>query len=390
MPITRIGQKGDGFTSTNNSSTTPLAGSATFTGTGEQNNAAQVGVMVKTDQTATLYFDFSNDGTNWDSTFPVAGFGVAAGISEFHTAVKLGRYFRVRLVNESTSAQTYLRLTTYFGDNFVPSVAPLNQTAGLDQDAIFTRNTIAQDEIVLGRRTGVTNWAKFATRDGLTAAGGEQTIWSEGSTDFVPLTAGDTFDIAYDSTTDGAGGSATGATELTFFYIDDDGLPQTAVHVLGSSGSDTTSFSGLGINRVAVSASGSNEANVNDITITDTTGGATQAFIGAEDSVTHQAIFFCGSNHQAVVKGLFINVAKLSGGSAPRVLVKGYSYNRNIQTRFETFRYLIDTEQEGHVSIPDSDGFRMTETDVLYFVADTDTNSTDIVMRFDVVEYQLD
>lgn len=130
-----------GETSTNNSTTTPLASGATFTGTGEQNDYANVGVMVKTDNTGTLYFDFSNDGSNWDSTFPVNGFDVVADVSEFHTAVKLGRYFRVRLVND-TGAQSYLRLTTYYGQNFLPSAAPLNQSINDDSDAIISRSVL--------------------------------------------------------------------------------------------------------------------------------------------------------------------------------------------------------------------------------------------------------
>ena len=113
-----------------NSSTTPLGSGETFTGNGEQNTFPQVGVMVKTDNSGVLYFDFSGDGVNWDSTFPVAGFQVASGIPEFHTAVKLGRYFRVRFVNDS-GAQTYLRLFTYYGMNFIPSNSPLNQSIGI-------------------------------------------------------------------------------------------------------------------------------------------------------------------------------------------------------------------------------------------------------------------
>lgn len=90
-----------------------------------------------------------------------------------------------------------------------------------------------------------------------------------------------TADITYNSGTDGAGGGATGATQLYFFYIDSNGLPAEAAHTLGSDGSDTTAFSGLGINRIAVLASGSNDTNVNDITITATTGGSNQAQIAA-------------------------------------------------------------------------------------------------------------
>ena len=181
---------GYGQESTLNSTIVPLGSGETYSGTGEQNGFSHVGVMVKTDNSGTLFFDFSPNGENWDSTYPVNGFSVASGVPEFHTAIKLGRYFRVRFVNDS-GAQSYMRLTTYYGENFVPSVAPLNQTAGLDQDAIFTRGSISQDEIRLGRRSGVVGWTKFGYRAGLTASAGEETVW-ETTGNFTPMTTATT------------------------------------------------------------------------------------------------------------------------------------------------------------------------------------------------------
>ena len=393
---TKIGNVGDalktisesssfGSVSTGNSSTTALGSGATFTGTGEQNQFGQVGVMLKTDNSGVLYFDFSNDGSNWDSTFPVQGFKVAANIPEFHTAVKLGRYFRCRLVND-VGAQTYLRLTTYYGNQFVPSVAPLNQALGIDQDAQTTRPTSAQDEIVIGRRGGVRHFNKFGYRSDLSSGGGEQTIWAT-TGNFTPQTSASTYTIAYNNGTDGSGNN--GATQLFFDYLDSDGIERETVHVLGSTGSDVTSFSGLGINRVSVSASGSDNFNANDITITETTGGTKQAFIPAEQSVTQQCIFHCAYNSKAIAKYLNINALRLQGsGGSPTITIKGYVFNRNVSTRFEIFRTEIDTAIENHVEITEPIGFKLTESDVLYFVADSDTNSTQVVMRFSLNEYE--
>jgi len=123
-----------------NSSITPLASSGTFTGTAELNSYPHVGVSLHTDTAGTLYFDFSNDGTNWN-TFPTNGFTVTSGIHEFHTAVKLGRQFRIRFVNGS-GTPTYMRLYTYYGHNFMPPSAPLNQSIGSDSDAIITRGVL--------------------------------------------------------------------------------------------------------------------------------------------------------------------------------------------------------------------------------------------------------
>ena len=133
-----------GVQSSGNTSTTPLGSSATFTGTGEQNEYPDVMVSLTTDNTGTLYFDFSPDGTNW-STFPVNGFAVASGVHEFHTALKGPRYFRARLVNDA-GAQSYLRLYTYYGNFSKIPNAPLNQTIGDDSDAINTHSIIIGED----------------------------------------------------------------------------------------------------------------------------------------------------------------------------------------------------------------------------------------------------
>ena len=374
-----------GSISTGNSTTTPLGSSATFTGTGEQNSFAQVGVMAKADVSGTMYFDFSNDGSNWDSTFPVAGFEVAAGISEFHTAVKLGRYFRVRFVNNGSS-QTYFRLTTYYGNDFTPSAAPINQSVGIDSDAIFVRSTIAEDEVRLshiGGAVGNTKWGSNADIDSAAA----EVVASFGGT-YVAPSSSDTYTITYNSSTDGAGGGATGATQLAVTYIDTDGLPATSVHTLGSDGSDVTSFSGFGINRVAVSATGTGDVNINDITVAQTSG-TTQALVPAGYGVTQQAIFHTGSNHDAIAKQLLINVLKLSGGGgSPRVTVTGKVYNRQFDSNYIIFEHNIDTDVENTIEVHEPVGFLLSPTDTLWFEASTDVNNTSVSVRFSLVEYQ--
>lgn len=369
--------------STVNTTTTPLSSGATFTGTFEQNHFPDVMTSLQTDNSGTLYYDFSVDGVNVN-TFPVGGFKVSAGIHEFHTAVKGMRFFRARLVND-TGAQTYCRLSTYFG-TYRASNTPLNQSIGLDNDGLSTRPTNFQDEVRIGRRTGVTGWNKFAYRTGLTAAGGEEEVWATAG-NFTPMTTASTFTIAYTGgggSNDGAG--STGATVIYFYYVDSDGLPAISIHVLGTDGSDVTSFSGLGINRAVVAATGTATFNNAVITITETTGGTTQAVIPATESTTQQAIFFTGSNHTAVAKYLRINLT--TPNKTPVVLVKGYVFNRMVGTRYLIFREAIDAAVTLLHELEDPIGFNLNPTDVLYFVADSDSNSVDISIRFSLNEYQ--
>jgi hypothetical protein len=70
------------------------------------------------------------------------------------------------------------------------------------------------------------------------------------------------------------------------------------------------------------------------------------------------------------------------------VQIKGYVYNRNVDTRYEVFRTEIDTTAEliGYINEPI--GFNLSPTDVLYFVADTDSNNANVKLRFSLNQYQ--
>lgn len=372
--------------SSGNSSTTNLdsGNSYTFIGDWEQTNHPDVMINLYADQVCTMLLQFSNDGVTTHSTLTKK---TTAQINEFTTAVKGARYFRVSVSTASLTTTTF-SLQTQYGI-FRQGNAPGNLSLSLDSDALNVRPTSFQDEIVIGRRNGVTSWNKFGYRANLASASGEQTIWAASGNYTVPTTAS-TYNISYDGSsggsTDGAG--TNGARVLTFYHIDANGLPAIETHTLGTDGTDTTSFSGLGINRCVVSSSGSDNYNASAITITHTTGGATVATIPAQGSVTQQCIFHVGSNHTAIAKFLTFNVNKITG-SSPVVTVKGYVFNRAVSTRFEVFRQTIDSASENTIVIEDPIGFKLNPTDVLYFVGDTNQNDTLITMRFSLNEYQI-
>lgn len=366
-----------------NSSLLPLGASETFTGKWEDvGRYDSIAFAIKVDATCTMYVDFTSDysGAVTDSTLT---YKIAANINEVHKLTVTRRFFRIRVVN-NTTPQTYLSLSCMLG--YHPALtAPMNLNVSLDADATTVRPTSFEDEVVIGRRTGVTSFTKFAYKSNLTAASGEETIW-EASGNFTPMASASTFTITYNNATDGTGG--TGAKTLYFQYVDSTGLPAISVHTLGGTGSDVTSFSGLGINRIAVSSSGAAMTNTNDIIVTSTVGGTTQATVPALNGVTQQLIYHVGSNSQGVGKFLWINANKISGRGSPRIIVKGYVYNRNVATRFEIFRCIIDTGIDNSINIVEPVGFRLNPSDILYFVADTDTNNTAINVRFSLLEYE--
>jgi len=361
--------------STLNSTTATLAGSGTFTGTGEQNDKPDLFVMCISDVSGTLFFDFSNDGTNWDSTYPTAGFVCSAGVPEVHEAVKAGRYFRVRYVNDSV-AQSYFRLTTYYG-TYSDLTAPLNQSIARDADASVVRPTNSQDEISIGLRSGVYQFNKFGYKTNSTAAGGQEVVWPLSTAALTILTTASTYTITYDGTAGGStdGASTTGATVLLFDHIDENGEREQITHTLGTDGSDETAFTGLGINRCVVTSSGTNDVNVSDITITATTGGSNQAFIPAGEGVTQQLIFHVPTNARALAKLLYVRCNKLSG-SSPVVTFYGWVYNRTVDSKFLVYRETLRTADDRLINLIDPCNFPLSAGDVFYLTMDTDTNNT--------------
>ena len=199
------------------------------------------------------------------------------------------------------------------------------------------------------------------------------------------MSSAQTFTIAYNNTTDGSSG--TGARMLLISYIDENNTAQDGYHVLGSSGSDTTSFTGLGVNRAVVVQLGGDLYNNNDITITATTDATTQAQIPAGKSVTQQCIYHTPINRTLNLNFLKVSTLKLSGGGgSPRVNVIGYSYSRVTGGRYAVLDVEIDTSIENNLVLRLPEPITFTGREVIYFEATTDVNNTKVSLRFSGIE----
>lgn len=288
--VNNLLRTGGGVQSVGNSTTAELGGGATFTGPGEQSPQPSVGVMLLTDAAGTLFFDFSGDGSNWDSTFPTAGFAVAANIPEFHVAVKLGRYFRVRLVN-GAGAQSFMRLFTYFGE-FGPPNAPVHQSIGADADAATVR--VASDhrldlarlfiggqseEHIVGENPDI-----GASSTELIAFGGVDAFLTVATT--VRIKAGNAAD-----TSDG-----NGARTVTVYGLDENWAEVSETLTLaGESASSATTVTFIRIRRIEVATSGTystgvgNGANTADVVLENGSGGTDIITMPAGEGVSQSA-----------------------------------------------------------------------------------------------------
>ena len=162
-----------------NSSTATLAGDATFTGDWKLADQPQMFCMSKSDVAGTLFFEFNTTGTgDAVSTFPVNGFSCAANVPEVHKAEIGPRYWRVRYVNGS-AAQSSFTLTA--GETTGGQLmAPLNQSLGLDADAILVRPTYPWLDISRSLASGISVVKKFGRNPAV-------------GTSFVPVTQGSVY-----------------------------------------------------------------------------------------------------------------------------------------------------------------------------------------------------
>lgn len=214
LPVRIAG--GTGRPCGNNTSTTPLNAGQTYTGTGELNNHADVFCTVYTDQDATLYLEFSPDGTNWDSSVPVY---VNAGLQERHVFVKGPRYFRVRLTNTSASNQTYLRLHCYYG-SFRQLTSTLNSTVREDADSTIVRSIDSETDIAASRFQGFSIVNKFGTNSVVSSGTVPEAIWEGGGTyTGFPATA-ETLRASSTSNSDTNGGVGAERVQIQAMTLD--------------------------------------------------------------------------------------------------------------------------------------------------------------------------
>ena len=309
-----------GEVSVGNQSTTALGSGETFSGTSEQNLLDQVGVSCQTDQPGTLFFDFSNDNITF-STFPVAGFDVAANIHEFHTAVKLGRFFRIRLVNDALGAQTFLRLYTYYGNNFLPSNAPLNQAIGADADAIITRGVDTSVDLAFGNFMGMEEDAKYGGVKGIDAADATVDVWRMADDSFANRLDSKTFPTSAESLFISSDSVSDTDVDVEIIYLDSTGLRQTVTINLNAQTAVAVGVTALDCNRLVVTNENINVGNVYLNTANAHTSGVPDdlttilAFIPAGKGQTQQAIDQVPLNFRYHIKHVTGVVSRASGAA---------------------------------------------------------------------------
>jgi len=112
------------------------------------------------------------------------------------------------------------------------------------------------------------------------------------------------------------------------------------------------------------------------------------AYVPAGGGVTQQCIYHVQLQSRGLLEWVWLNVRKLSGGTAPRCTIKGIAYNPTSNTFVEVFRHNIDTAIENTINIAPPHPFGLAAGSVFYLEAETSTDNTTIAARFSIVEIE--
>ena len=281
-----------------------------------------------------------------------------------------------------TIKQEESRWVFEFADVTSPVTASANALRALLEAYLDADPQSYQYSVALGRVSGATTWNKWGYNSDLDI--GTEVIWASGGS-FTRLDTASTFTVVSSSAQDTLT-SGTGAWNVVIYYVDSTRTAATVVVPLNGLTPVVTSITGLGINRVALYNTGSGDTNAGIITVTATTGGSVQATVPLGEGSTQQCLFFTQTGHTALLDWMTINVAKLAGGTAPKVTIKAWVYSYVSTAKYLVFRKTIDAGVENNIELRPSQPFVVGEKSIFWLEATTDTDNTVVSARFSLIE----
>lgn len=299
---------------TGNSSTTPLTGGATFTGTAvDVSQYARISVFVDTDAAGTLKMQFSSDGTNWDRTKPVDIDPATLGDGSTHTLAVATQYFRVLLEN-GASAQTHLRLETMYhnvSDGVLMSSVDQRVSRVNDVQLVRTTNNFQFD---MARNLYRDRYVVHKFGSNPAVPSGERDIWlwgatSAGNINYPWPTAAETVRIrAGGNAADTAAGA--GARSVTIEGLDENwALASETVATAGASASSATTTTFIRVYRAYVAESGTyGAANTGAIIIENTSSTNVLAAIQAARGQTQISHYTVPDGYTAYLRAAEVSV----------------------------------------------------------------------------------
>ena len=366
--------------STVNNTTTPLGIGGTYTGTYESTDYPDILVSCVANVDLDYYIDLSSDGVTADVSIPYSVRG--GGINYPHRLTVGPRFVRLRIENNSGTAAAFTTGNIQHG-SFNDLAIGLHRIAAQDNDATIVRPTDYRIETALNLRDSSKTVQLYGVNRDVDVAASPEILGSFGTAGFAPETftmaAAGTFTITYTNTADGS--TATGARTLSITYLDANMDEVTATHTLGSTGSDTTAFTGYGINGAYVATTGGDAANGADIVIAATTGGAVQAEIPADNSVTETIAYHIPRNKNFFIDEFHSSALKLAGGGAPKVTFQIWKYDRANGIKYLIDESKLDTGIGNEIEHTLTNPIKVEAEYVLYMTIATDIDNAEVSGR---------
>lgn len=361
-----------------NSSNSPLAGGAVFTGGwSDVSSYSAVTVASYSNVAGTLAVQFSTDASNVDSTLT---FDCAAATPEQHRLTVLRQYVRVIYTNGAT-AQTSFRLQMIAGDQGIIS-APLNGLIQRDADAIMIRSLPSFFEIATGKFVGVSKNNKSGRNSDIDTATVPEWIWENGGvyTGF-PTGAAETIEVFSSDANDTAAGS--GARTVTLFGLDEnfDQITET-VTLNGATGVTTTNaFSRLHSAFVATSGNSNQAFNVGTITFRHSTTTA-NVFLTIQPgrNQSNAAVYTIPAGFRGIKLNLSIEVDRSTAST-----VTGYVWVREFGKSPRYRRPFTASNSSNFYEEPYGGLVYPEKTDIGVVVTSCSANNTAVQANFDIV-----
>ena len=192
---------------------------------------------------------------------------------------------------------------------------------------------VFQDQVALGIVPGFTGFRKFGMNDSVAGTSTLQEVWPIGTPRTLPAAAA-VCAVSSDDVNDDGSPASTGALTLTIEGLDANYLEISETITLNGTTTVNTTKSFLRINRAYVATSGSSKFNEGNITIT--IGGATQAYVEAEEGQTHQCMYTVPADKYLLVKQYRWTLGRMAGSTDCQVggLIMLFGSN--------TWRYISD------------------------------------------------
>lgn len=235
-------------------------------------------------------------------------------------------------------------------------------------------------EVAMSRVEGDSTWNKFGYNNDVDT-GADEVVAAFGGAFNQRLNSAETLNISSTSAQDTLT-TGTGAWQLVLYYVDSNWNEGIEVISLNGTNTVTTNAKIIGINRVSIFKSGSSLSNVGEITITASSSGNVMASVPVGSGTTEQAIFYVADKHNFLMDWLFLNVRKLSGGTAPRVTLTGWVYSEVSTSFYDVLKINIDTTIENTIQLNLKQPFVIGPKSIFYLTATTNTNNTVVNARF--------